>query len=106
MIDSGEISGKMAKDVLVRMYQSGKSAEEAVRELGGSQVTDDAAIRAFVDQVIAGNPKQLEQYKSGKTSLVGFFVGQVMKMSGGRANPKVVNEVLQKALEEQDTQKK
>jgi aspartyl-tRNA(Asn)/glutamyl-tRNA(Gln) amidotransferase subunit B len=100
MIDGGDISGKMAKDVLVRMYQSGKAAKEVVRELGGSQVTDETAIRALVDQVIAANPKQLEQYKSGKTSLVGFFVGQVMKLSGGRANPKVVNDLLQKALEE------
>ncbi len=99
MIDGGGISGKMAKDVLVRMYQSGKTAEEIVREMGGSQVSDDAAIRAFVDQAIATNPKQLEQYRAGKTSLVGFFVGQVMKLSGGRANPQVVNEVLKKALE-------
>jgi len=81
------------------MYQSGKTAEEIVREMGGSQVSDDAAIRAFVDQAIATNPKQLEQYRAGKTSLVGFFVGQVMKLSGGRANPQVVNEVLKKALE-------
>jgi aspartyl-tRNA(Asn)/glutamyl-tRNA(Gln) amidotransferase subunit B len=99
MIDGGGISGKMAKDVLVRMYQSGKTAEEIVREMGGSQVSDEAAIRGFVDQVIAANPKQLEQYHAGKTSLAGFFVGQVMKLSGGRANPQVVNEVLKKALE-------
>jgi aspartyl-tRNA(Asn)/glutamyl-tRNA(Gln) amidotransferase subunit B len=99
MIDSGAISGKMAKDVLVRMYESCKSAEEIVREMGGSQVSDEAAIRGFVDQAIATNPKQLEQYRAGKTSLVGFFVGQVMKLSGGRANPQVVNEVLKKALE-------
>lgn len=99
MIDSGGISGKMAKDVLVRMYQSGKSPEDIVREIGGTQVSDDAAIRAFVDQAIASNPKQLEQYRAGKTSLIGFFVGQVMKLSGGRANPQVVNEVLKKALE-------
>jgi aspartyl-tRNA(Asn)/glutamyl-tRNA(Gln) amidotransferase subunit B len=100
MIDSEEISGKMAKDVLVRMYQSGKSAKEVVGELGGSQVTDEGAIRTFVEQSIAANPKQLEQYRAGKTSLIGFFVGQVMKLSGGRANPQVVNEVLKKALEE------
>ena len=99
MIDGGEISGKMAKDVLVRMYQTGKTAEEIVVEIGGSQVSDEAAIRGFVDQAIAANPKQLEQYHAGKTSLAGFFVGQVMKLSGGRANPKVVNEVLKKALE-------
>ena len=100
MIDGGSISGKMAKDVLVRMYQSGKSAEETVGEMGGSQVSDEAAIRAFVDQAIAANPKQLEQYRAGKTSLIGFFVGQVMKLSGGRANPQVVNDVLKKKLED------
>ncbi|HXI89855.1 MAG TPA: Asp-tRNA(Asn)/Glu-tRNA(Gln) amidotransferase subunit GatB [Blastocatellia bacterium] len=99
MIDGGEISGKMAKDVLVRMYQTGKTAEEIVVEMGGSQVSDEAAIRGFVDQAIAANPKQLEQYHAGKTSLAGFFVGQVMKLSGGRANPQIVNEVLKKALE-------
>jgi aspartyl-tRNA(Asn)/glutamyl-tRNA(Gln) amidotransferase subunit B len=99
MIDGGGISGKMAKDVLVQMYQTGKTADEIVGEMGGSQVSDEAAIRAFVDQAIATNPKQLEQYRSGKTSLLGFFVGQVMKLSGGRANPNVVNEVLKKALE-------
>jgi aspartyl-tRNA(Asn)/glutamyl-tRNA(Gln) amidotransferase subunit B len=100
MIDGGSISGKMAKDVLVRMYQSGKSAEETVGEMGGSQVSDEAAIRAFVDQAIAANTKQLEQYRAGKTSLIGFFVGQVMKLSGGRANPQVVNDVLKKKLED------
>ncbi|HEY3138352.1 MAG TPA: Asp-tRNA(Asn)/Glu-tRNA(Gln) amidotransferase subunit GatB [Blastocatellia bacterium] len=100
MIDAGGISGKMAKDVLVQMYQSGKSAEETVREMGGSQVSDETAIRALVDQAIAENPKQFEQYRTGKTGLFGFFVGQVMKLSGGRANPKLVNEILKKALED------
>ena len=99
MIEAGGISGKMAKDVLVRMYQSGKTAEEIVAEMGGSQVSDEAAIREFVNKAIVDNPKQLDQYRAGKTSLVGFFVGQVMKLSGGRANPQVVNEVLKKALE-------
>ena len=99
MIDAGAISGKMAKDVLVRMYESGKTAEEIVAEMGGSQVSDEAAIQEFVNRAIADNPKQLDQYRAGKTSLMGFFVGQVMKLSGGRANPQVVNEVLRKALE-------
>jgi aspartyl-tRNA(Asn)/glutamyl-tRNA(Gln) amidotransferase subunit B len=99
LIDSGSISGKMAKDVLVGMYRSGKSAEEIVREMGGSQVSDEATIREFAGRAIAANPKQLEQYRSGKANLFGFFVGQVMKLSGGRANPQVVNEVLKRALE-------
>jgi len=99
MIDSGAISGKMAKDVLVRMYQTGKRAGEIVSEMGGSQVSDEAAIRELVEQAVASNPAQLESYRAGKTTLFGFFVGQVMKASGGRANPKVVNDILKKALE-------
>jgi aspartyl-tRNA(Asn)/glutamyl-tRNA(Gln) amidotransferase subunit B len=99
MIDSGGISGKMAKDVLTKMAQSARSAEEIVQEMGGSQISDEAAIRELVDQVLLANPRQLEQYRSGKTGLIGFFVGQVMKVSGGRANPQLVNEILKKALE-------
>ncbi|HSB12106.1 MAG TPA: Asp-tRNA(Asn)/Glu-tRNA(Gln) amidotransferase subunit GatB [Blastocatellia bacterium] len=99
MIDTGSISGKMAKEVLVQMYQSSRRAEEIVREMGGSQVSDESEIRALVDQAIGSNPKQLVQYRAGKTGLFGFFVGQVMKASGGRANPQVVNDVLKKALE-------
>lgn len=99
LIDSGAISGKMAKDVLVRMYQSGKSADEVAAEMGGSQVSDETSIRSFVEQALQSNPKQLEQYRGGKTGLFGFFVGQVMKLSGGRANPQMVNEALKKALE-------
>ncbi|HXU36807.1 MAG TPA: Asp-tRNA(Asn)/Glu-tRNA(Gln) amidotransferase subunit GatB [Blastocatellia bacterium] len=99
LIDSGAISGKMAKDVLVRMYQSGKSADEVVGEIGGAQVSDETSIRSLVEQALESNPKQLEQYRDGKIGLFGFFVGQVMKLSGGRANPQMVNEVLKKALE-------
>jgi aspartyl-tRNA(Asn)/glutamyl-tRNA(Gln) amidotransferase subunit B len=99
MIDSGEISGKMAKDVLVEMYRSGKPPEEVVREMGGGQLSDDAEIRKLADQVIAASPRQVEQYRAGKTSLMGFFVGQVLKSSGGRANPQVVNKVLKDVLE-------
>jgi len=99
LIDSGGISGKMAKDILVGMYRSGKSAKEIVDEMGGSQVSDEATIREFAIQTLNANPKQLEQYRAGKTGLFGFFVGQVMKLSNGKANPQVVNDVLKKALE-------
>jgi aspartyl-tRNA(Asn)/glutamyl-tRNA(Gln) amidotransferase subunit B len=99
MIDAGTISGKMAKDVLIGMYRSGKPVEEVVREMGGAQVSDESEIRALVDKAIAASPKQLEQYRAGKSSLFGFFVGQVMKASGGRANPQVVNNALKDALE-------
>ncbi|HSO76795.1 MAG TPA: Asp-tRNA(Asn)/Glu-tRNA(Gln) amidotransferase GatCAB subunit B, partial [Blastocatellia bacterium] len=99
LIDSGSISGKMAKDVLIEMYRSGKPADEVVREMGGSQLSDEAEIRALAEKAVADNPRQAEQYRAGKTALFGFFVGQVMKLSGGRANPQVVNEVLKRALE-------
>jgi aspartyl-tRNA(Asn)/glutamyl-tRNA(Gln) amidotransferase subunit B len=99
MIDAGTISGKMAKDVLVEMYRTGRAATDVVREMGGIQMSDESEIRALVEQVVSANPKQLEQYRAGKTSLMGFFVGQVMKMSSGRANPQVVNRILKEALE-------
>ena len=99
MIDAGTISGKMAKEVLVEMRATGRSAEDIVREMGGGQVSDESELRALVEQVIAASPKQLEQYRAGKTGLMGFFVGQVMKMSGGRANPQVANKILKQALE-------
>jgi aspartyl-tRNA(Asn)/glutamyl-tRNA(Gln) amidotransferase subunit B len=99
LIDSGEISGKMAKDALVQMYRSGRAAKEVVDEMGGGQVSGQAEIRALAEQAIAANPKQLEQYRSGKTALFGFFVGQVIKQSGGRANPQIANKVLKELLE-------
>ena len=99
MIDRGTISGKMAKDILVEMYGSGKSAEAVAREMGGTQVSDEAEIRAMAEKAIADNTKQVEQYRAGRTALLGFFVGQVMKASNGRANPAIVNKVLKDALE-------
>jgi aspartyl-tRNA(Asn)/glutamyl-tRNA(Gln) amidotransferase subunit B len=99
LIEAGTISGKMAKEVLVEMYGSGKSAEEIVRSKGGAQVSDESEIRRLAEQAVESNPKQLEQYRAGKATLFGFFVGQVMKASGGRANPQVLNKVLKEILE-------
>ncbi|HSF25189.1 MAG TPA: Asp-tRNA(Asn)/Glu-tRNA(Gln) amidotransferase subunit GatB [Blastocatellia bacterium] len=99
LIDSGAISGKMAKDVLIEMYRSGKPPDEVVRRMGGSQLSDEGELRALAEKAVADNPKQAEQYRAGKTALFAFFVGQVMKLSGGRANPQVVNEVLKRILE-------
>jgi aspartyl-tRNA(Asn)/glutamyl-tRNA(Gln) amidotransferase subunit B len=98
MIDEGKISGKQGKDVLVEMFASGKSAATVVEERGFVQVSDTGEIDGVIDQVIAANPGQLEQYRSGKEALFGFFVGQVMKASKGKANPKVVNERLREKL--------
>jgi aspartyl-tRNA(Asn)/glutamyl-tRNA(Gln) amidotransferase subunit B len=99
MIEAGTISGKMAKEVLVEMYNTGKGAEEVVRARGGEQVSDEAELRRLAEQAVSANPKQAEQYRAGRASLLGFFVGQVMKSSGGRANPQVVNKVLKEILE-------
>jgi aspartyl-tRNA(Asn)/glutamyl-tRNA(Gln) amidotransferase subunit B len=98
MIDDGRISGKMAKDVLIEIYRTGRSPGEVVVEMGGGQVSDEAELRKMVETAIVSNPKQLEQFRAGKTSLFGFFVGQVMKASGGRANPAIVNKLLQESL--------
>src|SRR5260370_33518421 len=99
LIDSGKISGKMAKEVLIEMCRSGRPAAEVVEEMGGGQVSDSTEIRSLVDQAISANPKQAEQYLSGKTALFGFFVGQGMKLSGGLANPQLVNDALKDALQ-------
>jgi aspartyl-tRNA(Asn)/glutamyl-tRNA(Gln) amidotransferase subunit B len=98
MIDEGKISGKQGKDVLVEMFQNGKSAAAVVEERGLVQVSDTGEIDRVIDEVIAASPNQLEQYRSGKEALFGFFVGQVMKASKGKANPKVVNERLREKL--------
>ena len=98
MIDEGKISGKQGKDVLVEMFASGKSAAVIVAERGLVQVSDTGEIDRAIDEVIAANPNQLEQYRAGKEALFGFFVGQVMKASKGKANPKIVNERLREKL--------
>src|SRR5215831_10865852 len=98
MIDEGKISGKQGKDVLVEMFATGKAAAAVVEEKGMVQVSDTGEIDRVIDEVIAANPNQLEQYRSGKEALFGFFVGQVMKASKGKANPKVVNERLKAKL--------
>lgn len=98
LIDDGTISGKIAKEVFADMFATGKSPEEIVKEKGLVQITDTGAIEKVVDEVIAANPKEVEAFRAGKTALIGFFVGQVMKASGGKANPKAVNEILKNRL--------
>ncbi len=98
LIDEGNISGKQAKDALVEMFASGKTAATVVQERGLVQVSDTGEIDRVIEEVIAANSNQLEQYRSGKEALFGFFVGQVMKASKGKANPKVVNERLREKL--------
>ncbi len=98
MIDEGKISGKQGKDVLVEMFKTGKTAEAIVAEQGLVQVSDTGEIDRVIDEVIAKNPKQLADYRAGKEALFGFFVGQAMKASQGKADPKIVNERLKEKL--------
>lgn len=98
LIKSGEISGKIAKDVLDIMIETGEDAAQIVETKGFKQVSDTGAIEKIIDDVIAKNPQMLADYKSGKDKLFGFFVGQVMKESKGQANPAVVNELLKNKL--------
>ncbi len=98
LIADDTISGKIAKDVFVEMYKSGKDAAVIVEEKGLRQVTDTGAIEALVDEVIAENPDNVAAYKGGKDKLFGFFVGQVMKKSQGKANPEAVNKLLKEKL--------
>ena len=98
LIDDGKISGKQGKDVLVEMFKSGKAAETIVAEQGLVQLSDTAEIDEIIDQVIEANPQQLANYRAGKETLLGFFVGQVIKASKGKANPKIVNERLRAKL--------
>ena len=98
LISDDTISGKIAKDVLDKMCDTGKSAAAIVDDEGLKQVTDTSAIEKVIDDVLAENQDKLDQYRSGKDKLFGFFVGQVMKASGGKANPKAVNELLKKKL--------
>ncbi len=92
------ISGKIAKDVFELMWSEGKDADEIIEAKGLKQITDTGAIEKVIDDVMAANPKQLADYRSGKDKLFGFFVGQVMKVTGGKANPAQVNELLKKRL--------
>jgi aspartyl-tRNA(Asn)/glutamyl-tRNA(Gln) amidotransferase subunit B len=92
------ISGKIAKDVFATMTATGKDADTIIDEKGLKQVTDTSAIEAMVDDVLAANPDNVQAYKDGKTQLLGFFVGQVMKASQGKANPAMVNELLKGKL--------
>ncbi|MCB1556263.1 MAG: Asp-tRNA(Asn)/Glu-tRNA(Gln) amidotransferase subunit GatB [Alphaproteobacteria bacterium] len=98
LIADNTISGKIAKDVFAEMYASGKDAAAIVEEKGLKQVTDTGAIEAIVDEVIAENPDNVAAYRGGKDKLFGFFVGQVMKKSQGKANPGVVNDLLKEKL--------
>lgn len=98
LVEQGTISLKVARDIFPDLYRSGASPEKLVQELGLTQVSDEGALGQMIDEVLVKNPTQVEQYKNGKTQVLGFLVGQVMKASGGKANPAKVNELLRGKL--------
>jgi len=97
-LDAGKINNNQAKEVLTEMFQGGKSADEVIREKGFEQISDRSAIEKIVDEIVEKNRNQVAAYRGGNEKLFGFFVGQTMKASGGKANPKVVNEILKEKL--------
>jgi aspartyl-tRNA(Asn)/glutamyl-tRNA(Gln) amidotransferase subunit B len=100
LVESGAISGKMLKDLYELCFERGKDFPEVYDEQGRPQQSSDtSALEKIIDEVVAANPRQVEQYRAGKKTLMGFFVGQVMKASKGQANPQLVNELLGKKLE-------
>ena len=99
LIERGTISGSTAKDVFAKMYDSGRTADEIVASEGLAQIGDEGALLAIVRDVVAASPDAAAQVRAGKTQTFGFLVGQVMKASGGKANPKLVNQLLRRVLE-------
>ena len=98
LIEDGTISGKMAKDNLQELLTEGGSARELFERKKLIQISDPDVLEAIIDQALTANPKELEQYRNGKTKLLGFFVGQVIKQTGGRANPTLTNQLVAKKL--------
>ena len=99
LISDGTISGRIAKDVFAVMFETGKAPDLIVTEKGLKQVSDTGAIETLIDEVMSGNAEKVDEYRGGKDKLFGFFVGQVMKASGGQANPGIVNDILRKKLD-------
>ena len=97
-IENGKISNRQAKEVLEEMCESGKGALEIIDEKGLSQISDENEIETLVDNVLNSNPENVKKYKNGKDKLFGFFVGEAMKLSKGKANPKIVNDLIKKKL--------
>jgi aspartyl-tRNA(Asn)/glutamyl-tRNA(Gln) amidotransferase subunit B len=98
LIGEGKLSGKLAKEILPKMFASGEGPDAIVEREGLQQISDEGALGKIIDEVISGNLKQVEQYKSGKTAVLGFLVGQVMKASRGQADPAAVNRMLKEKL--------
>jgi len=100
VLESGTISGKMAKEVFTECYRGGGTPSEIVKSKGLSQISDGGALAAVVSEVLRSNPEVVSKYKGGQVAVKGFLVGQVMKSSGGRANPAMVQDLVQEALDQ------
>ncbi len=98
LVSGGEISGKLAKEVFAKMLSTGESARAIIEREGLRQISDSAELERIIDTILAANPKQVEQFKGGKETVMGFFVGQVMKATRGQANPQAVNSLLKAKL--------
>jgi aspartyl-tRNA(Asn)/glutamyl-tRNA(Gln) amidotransferase subunit B len=98
LIDGGKISGKIAKEILPELLERGGSPKAIVDERGLGMISDPAAIEAIVDELLGAHPDEVEAFRGGKTKLQGFFVGQLMKKTGGKADPKLANQILSKKL--------
>ena len=98
LVDGGTISAKIANDIFGDIFEQGVMPEAYVKEKGLVQISDTSALEAAVDEVIAANPAEVEAYRGGKTKLISFFVGQIMRATKGKANPALVNELLAKKL--------
>ena len=97
-IKSGEISGRMAKEIFEIMVKTGENPKQIIESKGLKQQSDPKELEKIVRNVLKNNPEEVKEYKSGKEKLFGFFVGQVMKLSGGKANPQLVNDILKKLI--------
>jgi aspartyl-tRNA(Asn)/glutamyl-tRNA(Gln) amidotransferase subunit B len=98
LIEDGTISGKMAKSIVEEMYKTGKAPRTIIAEKGMVQITDEGELIKTIQSIMDANPNQLKDYRGGKEKLFGFFVGQVMKATQGKANPQLVNDLLKKML--------
>ena len=97
-IDSGKISSRQAKDIFEEMCETGETAQNIINEKGLSQISDKSELKILVESVLSSNPENVEKYKNGKDKLFGFFVGEAMKLSKGKAIPKILNELLKSKL--------
>lgn len=99
MVKGGQISGKMAKEIFEEMYKTGKTAADIVKAKGLSQISDEGELAKIVEEIVKNNPDNVAKFKAGKTAVIGFFVGEIMKATKGKANPQVINKLLKEKLE-------